>query len=135
MRLRTKKMTVHLLRAAAFSIVIVFCCILMMFFMALPVRHSYGRDLNGQYDNDPNHSWFERQKNQAGGLCCEIADGHRIEDADWGWKDGHYWIRLDGKTFIVPDEAVIDPKDRPVDYAVVWIWNGKITCFMSGAGS
>jgi len=67
---------------------------------------------------------------------CEIADGHRVDDADWKSDDaGHYQVRLDGKWIPVPDAAVINPHDRPIDYAVVWIWRGEILCFMPGSGS
>jgi len=86
--------------------------------------------------NDPNHDWFEHQRNLANQSCCEIADGHRVDDADWK-SDGaeHYQVRLDGKWIAVPDASVINPPDRPIDYAVVWIWHGEILCFMPGSGS
>lgn len=102
------------------------------FTLAAPAR---ARDLSGQYDNDPNHSWFEQQHNAANTPCCEIADGHQVDDADWHQlPDGHYEVRLDGKWVPVPEIAVINPKDRPVSYAVVWIFQGIIECFMPGAG-
>jgi hypothetical protein len=84
----------------------------------------------GGHIDDPNHSWFEHQRDSAGQPCCEIADGHRVDDTD-----GHYQVRLDGKWIAVPDSAVINPRDRPIDYAVVWIWNSRILCFMPGSGS
>jgi hypothetical protein len=37
----------------------------------------------GGYIDDPNHDWFAHQRNSAGKFCCEIADGHRVDDADW----------------------------------------------------
>ena len=37
----------------------------------------------GGHIDDPNHDWFEHQRNSAGKTCCEIADGHRVDDADW----------------------------------------------------
>jgi hypothetical protein len=35
----------------------------------------------GGHLDDPNHAWFEHQLNSAGESCCEIADGHRVDDA------------------------------------------------------
>ena len=29
----------------------------------------------GGHIDDPNHDWFEHQRNSAGKSCCEIADG------------------------------------------------------------
>ena len=94
------------------------------------------RAVAGGHIDDPNHAWFEHQRNSAGKPCCEIADGHRVDDADWKSDGaGHYQVRLDGKWIPVPDAAVINPHDRPIDYAVVWIWHGEILCFMPGSGS
>lgn len=114
------------------SILFVLSLGIVWFFLSLQV---HARDLDGQYANSPNHDWFASQKNQNGTSCCDVADGHRVEDADWkSDSDGHYWVRLEEKWVIVPDQAVINPKHRPVDYAVVWIYNGVIFCFMVGTG-
>jgi len=90
----------------------------------------------GGHIDDPNHVWFEHQRNSAGQPCCEIADGHQVDDADWKSDGtGHYQVRLEGKWIAVPDAAVINPSDRPIDYTVVWIWHGETLCFMPGGGS
>jgi hypothetical protein len=90
----------------------------------------------GGHNDDPNHDRFERQRNSAGKSCCQIADGHRVDDADWKSDGaGHYQVGLDGKWIPVPDAAIINPHDRPIDYAVVWIWHGEILCSMPGSGS
>jgi hypothetical protein len=66
------------------------------------------RAVAGGHIDDPNHAWFEHQRNSAGKSCCEIADGHRVDDADWKSDGaGHYQVRLDGKWIPVPDAAVI----------------------------
>lgn len=112
--------------------VMLICLVLIWFFLALP---SHARDLDGQYANSPNHEWFARQHNKQHTSCCEIADGHHLDDADWKADDkGNYWVHIDGEWRQVPDDAVINPKDRPVNYAVVWIYHGVIYCFMPGAG-
>jgi hypothetical protein len=49
-----------------------------------------------------------------------------VDDADWKSDGaGHYQVRLDGKWIAVPDSAVINPHDRPIDYVVVWIWGAR----------
>jgi hypothetical protein len=106
--------------------------ILGLIFLVSVVMHASA----GGHVDDPNHDWFEHQRNSAGKPCCEIADGHRVDDADWKSDGaGHYQVRLEGKWIPVPDAAVINPHDRPIDYAVVWIWHGDILCFMPGSGS
>jgi hypothetical protein len=90
---------------------------------------------NGQYSQvDPaTRNWFHGLKNSTGLLCCEGADGIRLTDLDWDY-DGHgYRVRLDGKTWEeVPNEAVLKMKNR-AGYAIVWKYNGNITCFLPGA--
>jgi hypothetical protein len=109
------------------------------------IRHSYGRNLEGKYDGSPNGEWFRRQTNKENVPCCDIADGQRVDDADWKWENDKYWVHT-GKDLQVngcapdawcevPDKAVISPKDRPIDYAMVWLFQGRIYCFMQGAGS
>jgi hypothetical protein len=38
------------------------------------------------------HNWFEHLASGKG-LCCSIADGHVVEDADWETKGGRYRVR------------------------------------------
>ncbi len=119
------------------AMTVIVCGLALALFPALlPSGTSRARDLNGQWADSPNKAWFARQKNQNNVLCCDAADGKRLEDADWkADEQGHYWVRLEGEWKQVPDSAVITPKDRPVDYAVVWIFMGQIFCFMAGAGA
>ena len=68
-----------------------------------------------------------------------MADGHRVNDADWKTDANGYLVKIEGQWVKVPEAAVINPKDRPIDYAVVWYmkYGDRITiwCFMAGAGS
>ena len=106
------------------------------FFLSLP---SHARDLTGQYANSPNKEWFASQHNNRNVSCCEVADGHHLDDTNWkADQNGDYWVKdkeLGPDWVKVPDYAIINPKDRPVDYAVVWIYGGTIYCFMAGAGT
>lgn len=110
------------------AILFIWSFLIVWFFLSLP-GHATG------FENSPNHQWFANQKNQNNTSCCEIADGHHLDDADWKSDDkGNYWVRIESKWREVPNYAVINPKNRPVDYAVVWIYNDTIYCFMAGAG-
>lgn len=102
---------------------------------------------NGQYaQNNPKmHQWFESLKSGKG-PCCSNADGALVQDADWESKDGHYRVRIEGKWYVVPDDAVIT---APNLYGRTVVWGYKsnsyfsttpqtdyvIRCFMPGGGT
>lgn len=117
-------------------LIIAFCAamILVMFVLSLlwPV---HARDLDGAHASAPLHEWFKNLKNGNGGLCCEEADGHRLEDVDWrGETDGSYSVRIDGQWIKLQDWQIVHEPNR-LGSAVVWIFLGKVTCFMPGAGT
>ncbi len=91
---------------------------------------------DGRYGDSPNKSWFRGLLNNEGQSCCDVADGQRIEDADWrSTADGHYQVKINDAWVTIPDYAVLNPKNRPVDYAVLWIYKGRIMCFLVGSGT
>ena len=53
--------------------------------------------------------------------CCDIADGHRINQS-------HYWVPIDDKWIQFPDHAVVDNYGNPTGDAVVWYteFNGSV---------
>ena len=52
--------------------------------------------------------WFKGLHAQRNGIvCCDEADGWRVDDVDWESKDGHYRVRLYGEWVPVPDETVV----------------------------
>jgi hypothetical protein len=88
----------------------------------------------GQYaqTDDATRQWFDGLQNQRRVPCCSTADGTRVEDADWRRDaDGGYSVRLNGEWIAVPPDALVTVPNR-VGYAVVWIWQGRIQCFMRG---
>ena len=100
---------------------------------ALIVGSAYARD-GGQWENiDPStRDWFKGLKNSSGVPCCDTSDGQRLDDADWRLnEDGSYSVRIAGEWRAVPPAAVLDVPNR-VGVAVVWLWNGLITCFLRG---
>ncbi len=92
----------------------------------------WGKD----YSDSPYRGWFKGLLNSEGQSCCDVADGQRIDDADWrSTADGHYQVKVNNAWLTIPDYAVLNPKNRPVDYAVLWIYRGKIMCFLVGSGT
>lgn len=97
------------------------------------VPSAYARDV-GQYSHtSPElHDWFKGLHNPRGTPCCEDADGYRLDDADWRMEaDGTYSVRLKGEWVPVDPDAVVRESNH-VGYALVWIFNGRINCFLPG---
>ena len=78
--------------------------------------------------------WFQSLRSKRGMPCCDGHDAHKLADVDWQSKDGHYQVRIDGKWVDIADEDIVEGpnKDGP---ALIWIFNGQITCFLPGAGT
>jgi len=83
---------------------------------------------NGQYDNVPAdiRAWFKN-----GVPCCDISDGHRTE---YDFRDGAYWVPIEGEWMAVPERAIIRDRGNPVGQAVVWYVRHSghiiISCFV-----
>lgn len=115
--------------------------------LVLVAGAALARDLDGRYANSPLKPWFDHLASGKG-LCCSMADGITISDADWESKDGHYRVRVpeaigdDYKPagrliwMDVPEDAVITEPNR-AGRTMVWPYygDGKISyirCFMPG---
>lgn len=110
-------------------------CAVVVVFCLLFAGNAGARDLDGKYANSPLHDWVSNLKNPAGGLCCDMADGHRLEDVDWkGEPDGTYSVRIDGKWVKLDKDQIITEPNK-MGTAMVWIYMGRITCFIAGSGS
>ena len=125
-------------RSSAWMVLIVVSLILLV--MALSVHPIRARDLDGRYAASPLKQWFDSLRSEKG-PCCSDADGSAVSDADWESKDGHYRVRLEGRWWDVPDEAVITEPNR-AGRTMVWpiyYHNGgvldriDIRCFMPGS--
>jgi len=103
----------------------------------LTIWGAFGRDLDGRYADSPLHDWFNHLASGKG-LCCSMADGEVVVDADWESKDGHYRVKVDGKWWNVDDEAVITEPNK-AGRTMVWPMRFDhmvgIRCFIPGAGS
>src|SRR5215831_16485377 len=102
-------------------------------------RMADARDLDGRYAGSPLKEWFDSLRSSKG-PCCSDADGTALSDIDWETKDGHYRVRIEGKWWDVPDEAVIREPNR-AGRTMVWpVYYGSrnetirvdIRCFMPG---
>ena len=90
-------------------------------------------------DADPQrHLWFEQQRSIAGTWCCNVADGHVLDDSDWRTASKHYEVRLAGAWFVVPALALRDSRGGPniIGHAIVWYVimeaGVQIMCFAPG---
>jgi hypothetical protein len=74
---------------------------------------------NGQYENVPPdiRAWFKSVMAPNGVPCCDISDGHKTE---YDFRDGVYWVPIEGRWMAVPERAIIRDRGNPVGEAVVW---------------
>jgi hypothetical protein len=79
-------------------------------------------------------AWFKSLTNIKGEVCCDVADGHRIEDPDWKVESAGYAVRV-SRTWSPVDPAQVVKGTNRLGYAIVWLWpvgSSKIRCFMPG---
>jgi hypothetical protein len=88
---------------------------------------------SGQFDNVPAdvRAWFKGVVAPNGVPCCDIADGHRT---DYDFREGAYWVPIEGQLMAVPERAIIRDHGNPVGQAVVWYVHHRgsiiISCFV-----
>lgn len=81
------------------------------------------------------HAWFERQHNLNGGWCCDIADGHVLEDEDTRIIGGQFEVSINGAwrkiaPWMMRQSAFDDP--NPTGHPIVWYMGSAIYCFAPG---
>jgi hypothetical protein len=88
---------------------------------------------NGQYENiAPDiRAWFKGVMAPNGVPCCDIADGHLT---DYDFREGRYWVPIEGQWMAIPERAIIRDRGNPVGHAVVWYAHHRgsiiISCFV-----
>jgi hypothetical protein len=98
----------------------------------LVITSAFARSISDHPANPPEISdWLRSLKNNRGMSCCDWADGMRLEDPDWEWNGSGYRVRINGDWVVVPDDAVL-PGPNKLGIAIVWRFNGHITCFIPG---
>lgn len=84
---------------------------------------------DGHHEND---AWFKSLRSVGGMGCCDGTDAQRVDDLDWKTEDnGEYSVRIKGEWFHITKDQIVTVPNK-VGYAIVWIWQNKITCFMAG---
>lgn len=134
---------------------------LVVYLVAMTFHQARAGDPTGYWAREaeagraPPASWWKGLHSKNGGLankgipCCDVADGEKVLDVDWDtWRDEkgevHYRVRLDGKWYVVPDNAVVEDPNL-YGPAVVWpqySWDAThntrevayIRCFLAGGG-
>lgn len=78
----------------------------------------------GMDPNSPTHQWFEAQHSIGGAWCCDVSDGHVLDDKDWDnlGPNGAYRVRIGAQWFVIPSDVVRDPEGgpNPTGHAVAW---------------
>lgn len=88
--------------------------------------------------NSPLHHWFHAQHSITGAWCCDISDGHILDDSQWRTHGGVYQVKIGNGWVNVPDKARRDPAGgpNPTGHAIVWYnvtpWGIEIYCFAPG---
>lgn len=82
-------------------------------------------------------AWVENLRDRNGVSCCATADGFKPQEVEWDIAERSYWVKIEGRWFNVPDEAVIHGQNR-LGYAVVWYIHDEeygfvIRCFLPGS--
>jgi hypothetical protein len=77
------------------------------------------------------NAWFKGVIAPNGVPCCDISDGHRT---DYNFRDGAYWVPIEGQWMQVPAHAIIRDRGNPIGEAVVWYVHHRgsivISCFV-----
>jgi hypothetical protein len=115
------------------AIIIAATIIALALLLFYPLAHA--KD-DGRYAQSPLKDWVKGLKSKASGSagCCDISDGSPPE-AVWDMGGGRYQVTIEGKSYDVPNDALITEPNK-LGYAVVWYFmeNGvpRIRCFMPG---
>jgi hypothetical protein len=77
---------------------------------------------NGQYENVPPHirNWFNNLKNPNGGMCCSLADGHRLDGDDVSTMGPTWYVFVEDDWWEVPADRIVTTEGNPVGQAVVF---------------
>lgn len=113
-------------------------CIMMALCCIFSAAVAFARDPDGRFAGSPLKPWFDGLKSSGGALCCSDADGTALSDVDWESAGDHYRVRMKGRWYDVPEEAVITEPNRAGRTMVwpVWASDGtlyQIRCFIPGS--
>ena len=126
--------------ASAASSSVVQCSILVLALLLAVVGVAAADPPPGTDLSSSTHAWFERQHSAAGAWCCDVADGHLLDDKGWRMGPAGYEVRIfpDGGFIPIPSDALRDPSGGPntTGHAIVWYrvneYGLKVWCFAPG---
>lgn len=101
---------------------------------------SYGLAAPPPDANPELHGWFDRQYSVKGTYCCDVSDGHILDEEDWRSVGTGYEVRINGKWLAIPPDAIRDSKRggaNPTGHAIVWYRidvTGTVTIFCFAEG-
>ncbi len=85
--------------------------------------------------NRANDEWFKSLRSTGGMACCDGTDAQRVDDLDWKAEPDEefpFSVRIDGKWVKIRKDQVITAPNI-TGHALLFIWNGTLTCFAPGS--
>lgn len=112
--------------------------VLFAFVLLCLTSNALARD-DGRYAQSHLKQWFNGLKNKSGAGCCDLSDGKRLNDVDWGMENNRYWVMIEGDRHDVSDDALLTQPNR-AGVAIVWPMvdqHGKtqVRCFIPSSMS
>ena len=87
-----------------------------------------------EYDNLPDHAWYEAQKNQYGQFCCAESDAQPYY--------GDYTMNPDGSATLHTEHGDLEIEAKKVlkapnlvGHPILWKLDKFVYCFMPGLGT
>ena len=99
--------------------------LLLVLLLTIPCEaHDHGRpELN---------DWLASLTSKGGAVCCDGKDAFAVDE--WGVEREEYFAVVDGKKHPVPPKAVIEKPNRHGQAIVCFYPDGRVRCFVPGAG-
>jgi len=140
-----------LVRATALLIAFAIGCAILIYFLALPPRHSYARDLGQWEQQDPLiRAWFEhlKQPDHPQVSCCSFADAYYADTVET--KDGQLIAVITddrpdeplgrphvpvGTRIVVPPNKIKWDKGNPTGHIVIFLsYDQQVLCYVQDGG-
>ena len=88
-------------------------CTLFAAVMIAAVGSAHAKPPPGTDPTTPTAQWFKAQHSMDGSWCCDIADGHLLDDEDWRMKNSTYEVRINGEWVAIPERQSVIPMAAP----------------------
>lgn len=98
--------------------------------IAMAIMCAYGAPPPGAQIDPALHAWFERQYSRDGSWCCNVSDGHILDESDWRISDAflfgmvpYYEVQIGGKWYPIDEKKIhvnAENDPNPTGHAIVW---------------